>query len=483
MMEQSTDSKKVYAGFEDLVASNKNLFKLLEKSARKGTLKAIWDARQGEIDHLKTTIDSKSEQLEQTERAIAKLKEVMEIDAAENNKLVQEHLIAKQKEEEKSKKALSDVRALKQKLKEAFEDKKKVIEMIRAEKTSIEKTKEESQTIKQQAEQLKNEAEKVKHEAEKIKHEAAQIKQKAHEHKLNAEEQRGLAKKEIKEAEQLKDKTNLSQRDVIELMDYVEELKKYSAKTKEKNKELVNKIGRLEDEKLQLKVQTEQACDDLDIYKEDIEQAKVQHERLRGDIQKLIDYSEKLKIHIKKSKQHANTAREHAKASNENEQRYKKEAIRLKKDSKAQKAVNDKLVSSVKIANIELIQTKEVVKRLEEKLLKAQEDLGTALKSKKQLEVDLEQAANNAVVSKTQIKQLCADNDRLAHELIQLGNAFEAVKKSIGKLQVDVADTGSVYQATNDILLDKQNKDKEQQKDFLQRQRFRLFDEWNNQSF
>ena len=79
--------RKIYESFEELLKQNQGLFSLLrKKEGRKmdGTFRAIWDARQAEIDEFKTAIDELYKQINFEQKQNKEFKTLLEKSIAEN---------------------------------------------------------------------------------------------------------------------------------------------------------------------------------------------------------------------------------------------------------------------------------------------------------------------------------------------------------------------------------------------------------------
>ena len=70
--------RKIYDSFSDLFEQNKSLFKFFKHLKYKGALRAIWDARQGEVDLLKeTAVEEAKEKREKIEGLEEKVSELI----------------------------------------------------------------------------------------------------------------------------------------------------------------------------------------------------------------------------------------------------------------------------------------------------------------------------------------------------------------------------------------------------------------------
>lgn len=79
--------RKIYQSFEELLKQNQGLFSLLrKKEGRKmdGTFRAIWDARQAEIDEFKTAIDELYKQINFEQKQSKEYKLLLEKSISEN---------------------------------------------------------------------------------------------------------------------------------------------------------------------------------------------------------------------------------------------------------------------------------------------------------------------------------------------------------------------------------------------------------------
>ena len=82
--------RKIYESFEELLKQNQGLFSLLrKKEGRKmdGTFRAIWDARQAEIDEHKVAIDELYKQINFEQKQSKEYKSLLEKSISENAKL------------------------------------------------------------------------------------------------------------------------------------------------------------------------------------------------------------------------------------------------------------------------------------------------------------------------------------------------------------------------------------------------------------
>lgn len=82
--------RKIYESFEELLKQNQGLFSLLRKKDGKrmdGTFKAIWDARQAEIDEHKSAIDELYKQINFEQKQNKEYKSLLEKSISENAKL------------------------------------------------------------------------------------------------------------------------------------------------------------------------------------------------------------------------------------------------------------------------------------------------------------------------------------------------------------------------------------------------------------
>lgn len=79
--------RKIYQSFEELLKQNQGLFSLLKKKdGRKmdGTFRAIWDARQAEVDEYKVAIDELYKQINYEQKHSKEVKTLLEKSIAEN---------------------------------------------------------------------------------------------------------------------------------------------------------------------------------------------------------------------------------------------------------------------------------------------------------------------------------------------------------------------------------------------------------------
>ncbi|MBK26872.1 MAG: hypothetical protein CME70_22915 [Halobacteriovorax sp.] len=82
--------RKIYQSFEELLKQNQGLFSLLRKKEGKkmdGTFRAIWDARQAEIDEYKTAIDELYKQINFEQKHSKEVKTLLEKSISENAEL------------------------------------------------------------------------------------------------------------------------------------------------------------------------------------------------------------------------------------------------------------------------------------------------------------------------------------------------------------------------------------------------------------
>lgn len=82
---------QIYKTFEDLLKSNKSLFKLFSKSTNNGLLKAIWEAREAEINVYKEKIKYLQAKAETTEIELAEKKKTIlffEQEVAKNEAMI-----------------------------------------------------------------------------------------------------------------------------------------------------------------------------------------------------------------------------------------------------------------------------------------------------------------------------------------------------------------------------------------------------------
>ncbi len=79
--------RKIYQSFEELLKQNQGLFSLLrKKEGRKmdGTFRAIWDARQAEIDEFKVAVDELYKQINFEQKQSKEYKSLLEKSISEN---------------------------------------------------------------------------------------------------------------------------------------------------------------------------------------------------------------------------------------------------------------------------------------------------------------------------------------------------------------------------------------------------------------
>jgi chromosome segregation ATPase len=79
--------RKIYQSFEELLKQNQGLFSLLrKKEGRKmdGTFRAIWDARQAEVDEFKAAIDELYKQINFEQKQSKEYKTLLEKSISEN---------------------------------------------------------------------------------------------------------------------------------------------------------------------------------------------------------------------------------------------------------------------------------------------------------------------------------------------------------------------------------------------------------------
>ncbi len=79
--------RKIYQSFEELLKQNQGLFSLLRKKEGKkmdGTFRAIWDARQAEIDEYKSALDELYKQINFEQKHSKEVKSLLEKSISEN---------------------------------------------------------------------------------------------------------------------------------------------------------------------------------------------------------------------------------------------------------------------------------------------------------------------------------------------------------------------------------------------------------------
>lgn len=129
----------IYQSFDDLVKKNQSIFKLIEKGGHRGLYKAIWDARQAEIDDLKL-------KLQGTQKNTLDLKNKLQLEVKKNEKLIPEFQLENesklqklQSELEQNKEKLAELEAYNLALNEELQGSAEYVKNLRdyAEKSNI----------------------------------------------------------------------------------------------------------------------------------------------------------------------------------------------------------------------------------------------------------------------------------------------------------------------------------------------------------
>ncbi len=380
--------KKIYKNFDDLMEHNKNAFSFLGRMSSKGILKAIWEARDVEVDQLREEIKGLTDKNSQ----LKGLKDKNDLALKEAKEL---HATAKK------------LKSSEVKIKKKNEDILKRAQLLRDDSVSDM----EGATL-------------AKRKAEELKLEADSMRSKYLQNKRDVEELVEYADKMKVYSEELQKKLDLKDEEITTVNNRVVELQEFALQS-----EIFDKSSKEEHSEMQLELK-----------------------QVNGEITKWKNYSNELKEYVKSAREnsknsyrYAEKMRRELEKSNDRCHKVSSELSNLKDRGLK---LDEKLVtlSKEKQNSITLNkQFKVALEYSEKEVIRAKMEL-------KQIKEDLFVVKNESENYKASTRLAKKDSEKLAHELMQLTNSFKNIKLSIGDLQEEIGDSNFLYTSTDSVV-------------------------------
>ncbi|HLE09699.1 MAG: hypothetical protein A2504_02175 [Bdellovibrionales bacterium RIFOXYD12_FULL_39_22] len=425
-------SRKIYQNLEELISHNRAIFGLLGDAKKRGIYRAVWEARQPEIDEIKDQL------------------ELLRDDFLKNK------IALEKKTTEQDNKAIATLTEQLENADREIEALRKYGRETRAHADRIQSAA-AAQTAK--AEQLIISANEKMQELENLKGDILKDKERVDNMRADVEERK--LKVEAQEHNQAKHKS-----DVEELIRYSNELKTFGEKARQEIQKLQEEITKQKKDVDQAQSDFKQAKEQTQIYKIEANQLKEEVEKLKGHIRTMQAHEYKTSAYIEEIRKYAQAQKEEVEKGKEETTKVRGEFQQAHLSIEALKKENEQLSRKVALYETDL-----------DKLKDFSRNLRGEIKHKDEL---IQSAQEQSIIIKRQYQEaqeIKADNERLAHELVQMRNAFKTIASSIGHLQEDIQDTSALYNRTEELVTDAKNKTVQAERDTLIRKRLGKFRE------